>query len=76
MKVIERLEKQTFTLKCAIFADILDLENGCSYLNTIASKKRKKKHGFLVFLFKSKHHFIDLNESLSYIRTIMGEKIC
>ena len=28
-------------LKCAIFADFLDFENGCCYLNTIACKKRK-----------------------------------
>ena len=36
-------------LKCAIFADFLDFENGCCYLNIIA-RKRRKKHGFLAFL--------------------------
>ena len=28
-------------LKCAIFADFLDFENGCCYLNIIARKRRK-----------------------------------
>ena len=28
-------------LKCAILADFLDFENGCCYLNTIASKRGK-----------------------------------
>ena len=34
-------------LKCAIFADFLDFENGCCYLKTIAHKIRKT-HGWLV----------------------------
>ena len=51
-------------LKCAIFADFLDFENGCCYLNTIACKI-KKNHGFLVFLLKIIHYFIGLNTSLS-----------
>ena len=63
-------------LKCAIWANFLDFENGCCYLNTIAHKKRKKTHGFLAFLLKIIHYFICLNTSLSYIRMVMGEKLC
>ena len=63
-------------LKCAIFADFLDFENGCCYLNTIACKKKKKTHGFHAFLLKIIHYFIGLNTSLSYIRMVMIEKLC
>ena len=63
-------------LKCAIFADYLDFEKGCFYLNTMACKRRKKKHGFLAFLFKNLYHFIDINTSLSYISSMMGEQLC
>ena len=62
-------------LKCAILADFLDFENGCCYLNTIA-RKRRKTHGFLAFLLKIIQYFIVLNTSLSYIRMVMGEKLC
>ena len=62
-------------LKCAILADFLDFENGCCYLNTIA-RKRRKTHGFLAFLLTNIHYFIGFNTSLSYIRMVMGEKIC
>ena len=62
-------------LKCAIFADFLDFENGCCYLNTIARKIRKT-NGFHAFLLKSRHYLIGLNTSLSYIRMVMGEKLC
>ena len=62
-------------LKCSIFADFIDFENGCCYLNTIAHKRRKT-HGFLAFLLKNIHYFIGFNTSLSYIRLVMGEKIC
>ena len=58
-------------LKCAILANFLDFENGCCYLNTIA-RKRRKTHGFLVFLLKNIHHFIGLNILLSYISMVMG----
>ena len=51
-------------LKCAIFADFLDFENGCCYLNTIAHKIRKT-HGFLAFLLKNRHYFIGFKTSLS-----------
>ena len=44
-------------LKCAIFADFLDFENGCCHLNTIARKIRKT-HGFHAFLLKSRHYLI------------------
>ena len=62
-------------LKCAIFADFLDFENGCCYLNTIALQRRKT-HGFLAFWFKNRHYSIGSNTSLSYIRMVIGEKIC
>ena len=62
-------------VKCAILANFLDFENGCGYLNTIA-RKRRKTHGFLAFLLKNIHSFIDLNTSLSYIRMIIGEELC
>ena len=38
--------------------------------------EKKKTHGFLPFLFENIYHFIDLNTSLSYIRIVMGEKLC
>ena len=58
-----------------IFADFLDFENGCYYLNTIA-RKRGKTHEFLAFFLKIIHDFIVLNTSLPYIRMVMGEKLC
>ena len=61
--------------KCAIFADFLDFENGCCYLNTIA-RKRRKNTLVLAFLLKIEHYFIGLNTSLFYIRMVMGEKLC
>ena len=61
-------------LKCAIFVDFLDFENGCCYLNTIACTRRKT-HGVLAVLFKNTHRFIDLNAFLSYHWPIMGEKV-
>ena len=39
-------------LKCAIFADYLDFEKGCFYLNTMACKRRKKNMGFLHFCLR------------------------
>ena len=59
-------------LKCAILADFLDFENGCCYLNTIASKRRKNTWVSCIFLTNI-HYFIGLNTSLSYIRMVMGE---
>ena len=44
-------------LKCAIFANFLDFENGCCYLNTIACMRRKTQ-GFLAILLKNRHYFI------------------
>ena len=38
--------------------------------------REEKTHGFLPFLFENIYHFIDLNTSLSYIRMVMGEKLC
>ena len=61
-------------LKCSNFAKFLDLESGYRYLNTISCKKRKK-YWFLTFLFMYIYHFIDLNASLSYIMSIVGEKL-
>ena len=40
-------------LKCAFFADFLDFENGCCYLNTIARKRGKKHMGFMHFCLSS-----------------------
>ena len=62
-------------VKMCHFADFLDFENGCCYLNTIA-RKRRKTHGFLSFLLKKRHNFIVSKISLSYIRVVMGEKLC
>ena len=62
-------------LKCAILADFLDFENGCCYPKTIARKKGKNTWVF-AFLLKFIHYLIGLNTSFSYIRMIMGEKIC
>ena len=63
-------------VKCAILADFLDFENGCCYLNTIARKRGVKTHGFLAFMLKNRYYFSGLNTSLSYIRMVMGEKLC
>ena len=38
-------------LKCVIFADFLDFENGCCYLNTIARKKRKNTLVSCIFAY-------------------------
>ena len=62
-------------LKCAILADFLDFENGCCYLDTIARKRRKNTWVSCIFLTNI-HYFIGLNTSLSYIRMVMGEKLC
>ena len=62
-------------LKSAIFADFLDFQNGCCYLNTIA-RKRRETHGFLACLLKIIHYFIGLKTPFSYIRMVMGEKSC
>ena len=37
---------------------------------------REEKHGFLAFLLKNRHYFIGSKTSLSYIRVVMGEKLC
>ena len=57
-------------LKCAFLADVLDFENGCCYLNTIACKRGKKHMGFLHFYFRTditllvlKHHCFTLGWS-------------
>ena len=62
-------------LKCAIFADFFRFENDFCYLNTMA-RKQGKKHGYLAFFLKIIHYFIGLNTLLSYIRMVMGEKLC
>ena len=62
-------------LKSAILADFVDFENGCCYLNTIA-RKRRKNTWVSCILLKNIHYFIGLNTSSSYIRMVMGEKLC
>ena len=47
-------------LKCDIFANFLDFENDCYYLNTIACKRTKHTPVSYIFYLK-KHYFIDLN---------------
>ena len=54
-------------LQCSIFADFLDFENSCCYLNTIARKRKKKHMGFLHFCLRTditllvlKHHCLTL----------------
>ena len=67
--------EKNYVKMCPFFANCLDFENGCCYLNTIA-RKRGKTHGFLAFFLKIIHYFIGLNTSLSYIRMVMREKLC
>ena len=62
-------------LKCAILADFLDFETVAATLTQFPTKE-EKTHWFLAFLLKNIHYFIGLNTSLSYIRMVMGEKIC
>ena len=62
-------------LKCAILADFLDFENGCCYPEQLHARE-EKTHGFLAFLLKNRHYFIGSKTSLSYIRVVMGEKLC
>ena len=38
--------------------------------------REEKTHVFLAFLLKIIQYFIVLNTSLSYIRMVMGEKVC
>ena len=38
--------------------------------------REEKTHGFLAFLLMNMHNFFGLNTSLSYIRMVMGEKLC
>ena len=60
-------------LKCAIFADFLDLEKVAETLTQLHA--REEKHMVLLhFSLKNIHYFIGLNTSLSYIRMVMGEK--
>ena len=62
-------------LKCAIFADFIDFENGCCYLKQLHTRE-ENKHGFLAFMFKNIHYFICFNTPLFYIRMVMEEKLC
>ena len=52
-------------LKCAIFADFLDFENGCCYLNTIACKRRNSIFCLRtdITLLVLKHHCLTLGWS-------------
>ena len=53
-----------------------------SILKTVAATltqlhaREEKIHGFLAFLLKNRHYFIGSKTSLSYIRLVMGEKLC
>ena len=38
--------------------------------------REEKTHGFLAFLLKNRHYFIGSKTSLSYIKVVMGEKLC
>ena len=62
-------------LKSAIFADFLDFEIGCCYLNTIAHKRSNNTWVSCIFAYV--HTLLyGLNTSFSYIRMVMGEKLC
>ena len=63
-------------LKCVILLISSILKKVAATLTQIARKRRKKKHEFLPFLFKNIHYFIGFKTSLSYIRVVMGEKLC
>ena len=43
---------------------------------TLTQLHAREAHGFLAFLFKNIRYFNGLNTSLSYIRMVMGEKLC
>ena len=38
--------------------------------------REEKNMGFLHFLLKNRHYFIGSKTSLSYIKVVMGEKLC
>ena len=62
-------------LKCAILLISKILKKVAATLTQLHARE-EKKHVFFSFLFKNIHYSIGLNTSLSYIRMVMGEKIC
>ena len=52
------------------------LKTVAATLTQLHAREEKKKHGFLAFLLKNRHYFIGSKTSLSYIRVVMGEKLC
>ena len=62
-------------LKCAIFADFLDLKTVVATLTQLHARE-EKTNGFPAFFLKIIHYVIGLNTLLFYIRMVMGEKLC
>ena len=63
---------------CKICHFCLFLRFGKRFAATLTQlhAREEKTHGFLAFLLKFIHYFIGFKTSLSYIRMIMGEKLC
>ena len=58
-----------------ILPNIQILKNGYRYLNIFLGKERKTNR-FFAIIFKQRHHLVESKASMTYIRSIMREKLC
>ena len=58
-----------------ILPNIQILKNGYRYLNSFLDKERKTNR-FFAIIFKQRHHLVESKASMTYIRSIMREKLC
>ena len=58
-----------------ILPNIHILKNGYRYLNIFLGKERKTNR-FFAIIFKQRHHLVESKASMTYIRSIMREKLC
>ena len=58
-----------------ILPNIQILKNGYRYLNIFLGKERKTNM-FFAIIFKQRHHLVESKASMTYIRSIMREKLC
>ena len=62
-------------LKCVILLISSILKTVAATLTQLHARE-EKTHWFLAFVLKNRHYFIGSKTSLSYIRVVMGEKLC
>ena len=58
-----------------ILPNIQILKNGYRYLNIFLGKERKTNR-FFAIIFKQRHHLVESKALMTYIRSIMREKLC